>query len=147
MIFNKKKILFVLLFFDLIIFSPFFSVHLINFQKYIYNITSINTLLLFFIKFPLIILNLYIIEFYFKNLGKKFKIFGDMSYTIYLVHIPLQIVIIFINKKIFNIDFNSNYFFILYILLNYVISYLLYKYYELPLKIFIRKKLIKNNNI
>jgi hypothetical protein len=147
LIFNKKKILFVLLFFDLIIFSPFFSVHLINFQKYIYNITSINTLLLFFIKFPLIILNLYIIEFYFKNLGKKFKIFGDMSYTIYLVHIPLQIVIIFINKKIFNIDFNSNYFFILYILLNYVISYLLYKYYELPLKMVIRKNLIKNNNI
>ena len=140
LVFNKKIILLILLFFDVVIFGPFLKNLLVDFQNYIHEITSINTLFLFLIKFPLIILNLYIIGFYFKN-------FGDLSYTIYLIHVPLQILIIFINNKIFNIEFNSNFFFIFYFLLIFIISYLVYKYYELPFKIIIRRKIIKNNNI
>jgi peptidoglycan/LPS O-acetylase OafA/YrhL len=147
LVFNKKIILLILLFFDVVIFGPFLKNHLLDFQNYIHEITSINTLFLFLIKFPLIILNLYIIGFYFKNFAKNFKIFGDLSYTIYLIHVPLQILIIFINNKIFNIEFNSNFFFILYFLLIFIISYLVYKYYELPFKTIIRRKTIKNNNI
>ena len=89
--------------------------------------------------------------YYFTEIIKKYltfnkkKIFGDLSYTIYLIHIPLQILIIYINNRLFNIEFNNNYFFILFFLLIFLISYLIYKYYESPFKIFIRNKLIKNN--
>ena len=35
------------------------------------------------------------------NLGKRTQIFGDISYTIYLVHFPIQIIFHIINKNYF----------------------------------------------
>ena len=100
-------------------------------------------ILLYFIKFPLIIIDLCIIQFYFKDIGKKFQILGDISYTIYLVHFPIQIIFHLINLRFFKISYDENMLFILFIFLVTLISYITYKYFELPLKIQMRKKFIK----
>ena len=99
--------------------------------------------LLYFIKFPLVIINLCVIQFFFKNIGKKFQILGDISYTIYLVHFPIQIIFHLINLRFFKIGYDQNMLFILFILLVILFSYITYKYFELPLKNKMRKKFIK----
>ncbi len=93
---------------------------------------------LYFIKFPLIIINLTIIQIFFKNLGKKTQIFGDISYTVYLMHFPIQIVFHIINKNYFEINYNSNLTFISFIGTVFIVSLITYKFFELPAKKFIR---------
>jgi len=100
-------------------------------------------ILLYFIKFPLIIINLSVLQFYFKNMGKSLQIFGDISYTIYLVHLPIQMLFSIIDKNIIQIDFDNNFIFILFFLIIFIFSIIVYKFFELPLKNKLRKNFIK----
>tara|TARA_Y100001970_G_scaffold261276_1_gene344220 strand:- start:1606 stop:2766 length:1161 start_codon:yes stop_codon:yes gene_type:complete len=139
----KKIILFSILFIDFLVFGRFLNSIFLELQNYLIGtIGDRIMLLLFFIKFPLLIINLDIIQFYFKNLGKSFKIFGDLSYTIYLIHVPIQIIIMFVHKSIFNIEFNNELFFIIYFLIIFGLSGLVFKYYEHPAKVLLRNKFI-----
>jgi len=81
----------------------------------------------------------YIKKFFFKNL---FKILGSLTYSIYLLHFPFQLLIILI-FNIFLIPGNifiSKYFFFTFFLVLLVISYFSYKLYEYPLNKLIRSK-------
>ena len=98
-------------------------------------------LLLYFIKFPLIIINLTVIQTFFKNLGKKTQIFGDISYTIYLVHFPVQIIFHVINQNYFKLNYNSNLTFISFITIVFIFSLIIYKFFEIPAKKFIRNNI------
>jgi peptidoglycan/LPS O-acetylase OafA/YrhL len=141
---KKNFILFVLILLNILIFGRFLNEFFLNFQNnFDHLIGSRLMILLFFVKFPLIIINLYIIQFFFKNLGKKLILLGDLSYTIYLIHVPLQIIIMFINNIAFDVPFDSNFFFIFYFILIFSTSFFIFKYFELPCKNIIRKKLIK----
>jgi peptidoglycan/LPS O-acetylase OafA/YrhL len=79
---------------------------------------------------------------------KKFRslieVFGNMTYSSYLLHFPLQLLIsvICIYSGI-KIDFYSNIFFIIYIFLILLLSYLIFSYFENPLKKIIRSKFYK----
>ena len=76
------------------------------------------------------------------SLGKKIKILGESSYSIYLTHIPINISLLIIIKQ-FNINksiFFNEYFFILYLLFLQSLSILTFLFFEYPM----RKK-IKNN--
>ena len=100
-------------------------------------------ILLFFVKFPLIILNLTLIQIYFKNMGKSFQIIGDISYTIYLLHFLIQIIFSLVDKSFLKINFDSNYVFLLFFSILFFSSYFLYKYFEVKAKIILRKKFIE----
>jgi peptidoglycan/LPS O-acetylase OafA/YrhL len=81
----------------------------------------------------------YIEKFSFKNL---FKILGNLTYSLYLLHFPLQLFIILV-FNIFLISssiFISKYFFFIFFIVLFVISYLSYKFYEYPLNKLIRSK-------
>ena len=99
-------------------------------------------ILLYFIKFPLIIINLCIIQMFFANLGKKLQIFGDISYTVYLVHFPIQIIFHLINIKLFEINYNDKLTFIIFVSIVIFSSIITYKFYELPLKRYLRVKFL-----
>ena len=71
---------------------------------------------------------------------------GDISYTIYLVHFPIQLLFALVIKKMFIIDFNSPFFFLIYISAVFLASILIYKLFELPLKDYLRGKLIEKKN-
>jgi peptidoglycan/LPS O-acetylase OafA/YrhL len=132
-----------LLILDLIIFSGSVNNFFLTIQLELNPVTGGRLMiLLYFIKFPLIIINLMLVQMFFKNMGKNFQILGDMSYTIYLIHFPLQIPFEIINKNFLKINYNDNLVFLLYFFLVLLFSLITFKFFELPAKIILRKKLI-----
>ena len=145
---NKNLVILILLVIDLIIFSGLVNHFFLNIQLELNPITGGRLMiLLYFIKFPLIIINLMLVQMFFKNIGKNFQILGDMSYTIYLIHFPLQILFEIINKKFFNINYDDNLVFLLYFFCVLLFSLVTYRFFELPTKIILRKKLITKNKL
>ena len=146
-IYRKKLFILVLIIIDVIVFGRFLNELFLNFQNSIeYLIGNKLFILLFFIKFPRIIINLSILQLYKKNLGKSIKILGDISYTIYLIHFPMQLLFASFIPKIFIINFNSPFFFLIYFISVFLVSILIYKFYELPLKYYLRERLVKKQN-
>lgn len=76
-------------------------------------------------------------EIYFnnKNLTRIFKLLGNLTYSSYLLHFPIQIFItIFYLKIDEEIPFNDNLFFLFYISVVLTLSYYSFKYFEDPCK-------------
>jgi len=133
-----------LLLLNIIVFGSFLNESFLDFQKNFNHLFGERLfILLFFVKFPLIILNLTLIQVYFKNMGKPFQLIGDISYTIYLMHFLIQIIFSLIDKSFFKINFDSNYIFLIFFSVLLFGSFLIYRYFELKAKIILRKKFIK----
>jgi peptidoglycan/LPS O-acetylase OafA/YrhL len=140
---KKNLYIILLIFFDFIIFGRFLNEIFLHWQISLENIIGNRLmLLLFFIKFPLILINLAILQIFFEKVGKKIQIFGDISYSIYLSHVPLQVLFSIFNHNIISINYNNNFIFILYFLSVFIFSAILYKFFELPSKNFLRNKLM-----
>ena len=80
-----------------------------------------------------------------KKLGTFFQLSGDLTYALYLLHTPTQIMIILIFGY-FNIKediFFSEYFFLGYISFVIFISFISFKYFEKPLNYKLRRILKK----
>ncbi len=91
--------------------------------------------------FPILILNFMSAQNIFKDLGKIFSIIGDVSYSVYLLHYPIQaIIIVILFKMQLKINFDSITLFIAYIFFIFLISFISFKYLEKPFQ-----KLIRNN--
>ena len=76
---------------------------------------------------------------------KIFSKLGDLTYGSYLLHIPLQLLIILIFSK-FSLNytiFTKYYFLIAYIFLVFFLSYFSYRFYENPIRIYIKKSFYK----
>ena len=76
-------------------------------------------------------------EIYFnnKNLTKIFRFLGNLTYSSYLLHFPIQIFISMLYLKIDEeIPFNDNLFFLFYIFVVLILSYYSFKYFEDPCK-------------
>lgn len=145
---NKFRNLMVVLIFiiNVLVFSNLLDEIFLNIQLSIQEIYGGRLMLfLYFVKLPLVIININIIQNYFNNLGDKVQFLGDISYTIYLIHFPLQIILFIINDKYLLLDYSNITFFLIYIFTVLSFSYIVYKYIELPSKIYIRNLLIKKN--
>ena len=61
-----------------------------------------------------------------------FQVLGNLTYAIYLLHIPVQIclILLFAYFNIYNEIYTNNYFLIMYIFLMLVLSYLCFHLYE-----------------
>ena len=139
----EKILLIFLTILNIIIFGRFLNNFFLELQVNLVNFTGDRLmLLLYFIKLPLIIINLSVLQFYFKNMGKSLQIFGDISYTIYLVHVPIQLLFSIVDKNIVKINYDSNFIFILFFLIIFIFSIMIYKFFEIPVKNKLRKKFI-----
>ncbi|HGU1977151.1 TPA: acyltransferase, partial [Escherichia coli] len=76
------------------------------------------------------------------DFGKKIEWLGDISYSSYLLHFPLQIIVVYLADKIgYGRDlFYSPKVFILFMLTLMAISYMSYIFIEKPSQQFIRDK-------
>jgi len=112
---NKLVLIFISLFFIAISFVG-------NFKLFLF----FPSLLLFFISIEIFIYN---------KLKNIFQTLGNLTYAIYLLHIPVQILLILVFGyfDISNKIFTSNYFFILYIFSILFLSYLCFNLYEKPI--------------
>ncbi len=65
---------------------------------------------------------------------------GNMTYAIYMIHFPIQLVLIqlFFNKGV--LFFNNTYFFLGYVTLTLLMGFSLYHFFEMPVQNFLRKK-------
>ena len=121
------------IYFDLIGIILFLSLLLIsisligNFKVYLFG----PGILLFFV---------YLETFSINKFKEIFQFLGNLTYSMYLLHIPIMLFII-INFYIINIPdqiFLSVYFFIFYLILIIFLSFISFKYYEKPLNYKIR---------
>ncbi len=79
------------------------------------------------------------------KIKNNFITLGNWTYALYLLHVPLQLIIILILEKFFDYqDIYSNHlFFILYLILLLIFSHLVFNFYEKPLNKFFRKLFLK----
>ncbi len=69
---------------------------------------------------------------------------GNLTYSSYLIHFPLQILLVILFKKFeINLDIESKSLFLFFILTTFFLSVFIYKKYELPMQKYIRSKYIK----
>ena len=78
-----------------------------------------------------------------KSLSKIIKSLGNMTYGSYLIHFPLQLLIVTL-CKIFNYEISiyNHLFFLFYIFLVLFLSYISYREFEMPIQNYLRKNLI-----
>lgn len=127
-----------------------FSVSTPNSLSFIYNkvtgnlnlditLFAISAVLGFIIFFNLPIFN---------NLKPKyFKFWGDMTYSTYLIHFPIQITIFMVLKpQNYEYFFNGN-IFLAYLAIVLILGRLTYIYVEVPLQSLIRKKFLDKPSI
>ena len=102
---------------------------------------EIKILIIVFL-FPTILLASTIYEIKNKKVSLFFNFLGNISYSTYLLHFPVQIIILsFLKHLKIQIDFGSQQFFLSYIFFIILLSSLSYIFYENKIKIYIRKKI------
>jgi peptidoglycan/LPS O-acetylase OafA/YrhL len=92
--------------------------------------------------YPLLLILFLDLEFKNKNLKKMLSVLGNLTYSSYLIHLPIQITIclIFINTGK-TIPVEEKEFFLFYISLVLFVSYFSFKYYESPIKNYLRQNM------
>ena len=75
------------------------------------------------------------------NFSKKYSFFGNLTYSSYLLHVPIQLIILnIITYFKINFDiFTKKEFFLIYLFIVYFFAYYTYKFVENPLRKLIRK--------
>jgi peptidoglycan/LPS O-acetylase OafA/YrhL len=77
--------------------------------------------------------------------GKKFfREVGNMTYSVYMIHVSICIILVLFFYQRGITFFNSNLFLVLYIAGTCLMGFLVYRFFELPVQNWIRNK-IKNN--
>ncbi len=95
--------------------------------------------------FPLTILSLAIVESYRGHLGRRFSALGDISYSSYLWHFPLQLLFVSVVSAsgLENSVFRDSSVLILYFVVLISVSWLSFRYFEVPAQRYIRSKCLK----
>ena len=67
------------------------------------------------------------------NLGQKVRLLGDITYSTYLVHFPLQLTIMLVARgNGYDVDYSNPGIFLLFFLALFLISVPVYHYFEMP---------------
>jgi peptidoglycan/LPS O-acetylase OafA/YrhL len=73
---------------------------------------------------------------------KLIRKLSNLTYSMYMIHFSIQLILLLFFRNKGLAFFNNNHFFMSYIAINILVSYILYSYYEFPFQNFLRKKLI-----
>jgi peptidoglycan/LPS O-acetylase OafA/YrhL len=90
--------------------------------------------------FSMTILFLAFLQNIYIKLGKRISVIGDLTYSTYLLHFPLQLIIIGFTQYF---DYNlylGKIVFIIYFIILLLLSYVTYQYFELPAQKYVRQK-------
>jgi peptidoglycan/LPS O-acetylase OafA/YrhL len=100
-----------------------------------------------YLLFPLTILSCALLETYRGTLGRRMALLGDLSYSIYLIHLPLQLAFIGVAWAggFTSAVFERKGVFLCFFVSLFGIAYLSHRFFERPAQKFIRLSLIKSN--
>lgn len=97
-----------------------------------------------FVLFPMTVLSLALIETKRGTLGKRLSFVGDISYSSYLLHFPLQLTAVtvmaalVVNEAVFYSPYSMALFFFVLVM----VSLVSHRYFEVPMQRFLRRKLL-----
>jgi peptidoglycan/LPS O-acetylase OafA/YrhL len=113
-----------------------FMVALVAYQFF----RGINSLIIGLLLFPSFVLVLALIQTSFYKAGTRVKIIGDITYATYLMHFPLQLLVIFCAKtNNINIDYSNNLIFLAFFAVLFIICVPTYYLFELPMQRILRR--------
>jgi peptidoglycan/LPS O-acetylase OafA/YrhL len=97
-----------------------------------------------FVLFPSIIISVLIFNCLYKIFSIKPLLYlGELSYSIYLIHFPVFLIIKNIENYFHLIfDYSSLFYYLIYVIIVLIIAHISHFYFEKPLQNYIRKKLI-----
>lgn len=110
-----------------------------------FTVTRLMSLVIRIVVFPVFVLYLVLLETVKGAKGKRLSFIGNISYSSYLLHFPLQLIVVgFFGQWITDKDtfFNSGYTLVVFFAVLIVISLLSYYYFELPLQRYLRKRFL-----
>ena len=94
----------------------------------------------FFILFPILVLLISFLDRFNLLIFKKIRLLGDLSYSIYIIHFPIQLIIVTLCVVFnFDVDFSQPVSLLTFLTLTLIFSYLSYNYLELPVREYFRK--------
>lgn len=109
--------------------------------------SPLSTWLLYGGVFPSLVLTLALVQFQQQNLGHNLQIIGDITYSTYLLHFPLQLSIIVASTYAsVTVDYNSPSAFLLFFGTLMLLSVLVYRYFELPALHYLRRTMLSAPN-
>ncbi len=114
---------------------------------YVYTFTqfasyTLEYLVLFGGCFPSLVLLLALLQNIDHTAGRSVKIIGDVTYSTYLLHFPIQLSAIWITKRYdIAIDYTQAVWFLLFLFVVILVSIPTYYYFELPAQRFFRRQL------
>ena len=73
---------------------------------------------------------------------KFFVLLGSITYSVYMMHIPLQIILVLSFFEMGVVFFNTKLFFVFYIIISLMLGFFTYKSVEVPAQRYIRLKLM-----
>lgn len=116
---------------------------------YIWMTPSVGIFFLTGIAFPLSVSTLAAIGFTYKNFMKPFAAIGDISYSSYLLHFPLQMLFAMAVDYLGygRAIFYSPWMLLIFMVVLIAISFSSHRFFEVPLQRLLRKKLRRSNNI
>ena len=120
----------------------FLTITLITYLFKTYSLSNYDSIKIIYMGmlFSIIILFLAFLQNIYIKLGRKISVIGDLTYSTYLLHFPLQLIIIgFIQHFDYNLFLGKTFFIIFFIVL-LLLSHITYKYFELPSQKYIRQK-------
>lgn len=95
------------------------------------------------ILFPSIILLCALLQMVNFSFGKNISVIGDLTYSTYLIHFPLQLILVGFSQYFGYQFYYGTIFFIFYFSVLIITSYVVYKRFEMPAQKYIRRKFIR----
>ncbi len=136
-------------------FSGVLVFYIINYYKKFHVLTILSLFLIIlsftgnfktFVFCPAIVLFFLSFENLIKShkVQRLFSLMGNLTYALYLLHVPLQLTLIFIFEELsINISYYSNYlFFIAYFAILFILAHITFTLYEKPMNKLLRKRLL-----
>jgi peptidoglycan/LPS O-acetylase OafA/YrhL len=108
-----------------------------------FQVTGIRDIILDAVGFPALILGLALLQSIHAGLGKRLRLVGDITYSTYLLHFPLQLGLIILAKiGLLRLDYTRPAAWALFFVLLLAVSVPTYYYFEFPVQTYFRRKLL-----
>jgi len=108
-----------------------------------FNFLLPNERILYSVVFPAMVFFLVVLQDAFLDIGKSSKVIGDISYSTYLLHFPVTLILVLSNKAgLTAFDFHLNSTWIFYLLVVIGLSIVMHYFFERPAQKFLRLRLL-----